>query len=395
MTDGSADALARRGARVLISNYRRFPVAFATGQGSRLFATDGREYIDFCAGIAVNSLGHAHPALVAAVREQAGRLLHVSNLYEIPEQIALAETLAERTGFDRFLFVNSGTEANEAMIKFARAWGAPQQRYRIIVAQGGFHGRTLGALSATAQPALHEGFTPMLEGFDAVPFGDADAAAAAVGPQTAAILVEPIQAEGGAVLPEDDYLPRLRRICDDHGILLLIDEVQTGIGRCGEMLAQQCWNVQADAISLAKGLGGGLPIGALGIRKAHANVLGPGSHGSTFGGNPLACVAARTVLDTLNAALLARIRTLGERIRTRLQALAGPAVSNVRGRGLFVAFDTPDAAAFVQAALDEGLLVVGAKANAVRILPPLVLTDDECEAGLLRLERAVARLVTT
>ncbi|RMF11794.1 MAG: aminotransferase class III-fold pyridoxal phosphate-dependent enzyme [Candidatus Dadabacteria bacterium] len=395
MTDSTADTLAQRGQRVLISNYRRFPVAFSHGEGSRLFATDGRDYIDFCAGIAVNSLGHAHPALVRALREQAGRLLHVSNLYEIPEQIAIAEALAERTGFDRFLFVNSGAEANEAMIKFARSWGAPQGRYRIVVAHGGFHGRTLGALSATAQPALHDGFAPMLEGFDAVPFGDADAAAAAIGPETAAILVEPLQAEGGAVMPPDDYLPRLREICDEHGILLLIDEVQTGIGRCGEMLGQQCWNVQADAISLAKGLGGGVPIGALGVRERYGDVLGPGSHGSTFGGNPLACIAAQTVIATVDDALLARIRDLGERLRARLDALTGPALSNVRGRGLFVAFDTPDAGALVQAALAEGLLVVGAKQNAVRILPPLVLTDDECEEGLRRLERAVARLVTT
>lgn len=389
----SAQTWIDRGAAVLIGNYRRQPVAFARGQGAMLWDTAGREYVDFCGGIAVSALGHGHPALAAAVAAQAGRLIHASNLYWVPEQVELAEDLRAWTGYERYLFCNSGTEANEAALKLLRAWGAPQGRDTIVVMRGGFHGRTLGALSATAQDEMQSAFRPLLPGFEAIPFADLAAARAAIGPTTAGVLVEPIQAEGGGHVPPPGYLAGLREICDAAGALLVFDEVQTGMGRSGAALASLAEGVRGDAVTLAKGLAGGVPIGALAIRESLAEVLGPGSHGSTFGGNPLACAAARAVLAVASdPALLARIERLGEQLRTELAGWTELGVMQPRGRGLWIAFDVPDAAAVVAAAREAGLLVAAAKGAAIRLLPPLTISDEELAEGMARLRSALAGL---
>lgn len=381
---------AARAESALIGNYRRQPVAFVAGRGATLVDSEGRDYIDLAAGIAVCALGHGHDGLADALAAQARRIVHVSNLYLIPEQIRLAEALRALTGFDRFFFCNSGTEANEAAIKLLRAWGRPRGRSSIIVMRGGFHGRTLGALSATAQPDMQEPFRPLLDGFIDVPFDDLDAVAAAMGRQTAGILVEPIQAEGGGRFPAPGYLTGLRELCDRHGALLVFDEVQTGMGRTGRPLAADVWAVRPDAVTLAKGLGGGVPIGALAVREALADVLGPGSHGSTFGGNPLAMAAALVVAEALTSgSLLADVQRRGAELLATLERWSEVGVRNPRGRGLLVAFDVDDAARLVAAARDAGVLVVAAKHNVVRLLPPLVLSDSECGEGLRRLHAAL------
>lgn len=387
------DALIARSQAVLLRNYARQPLAFTHGDGARLWDVAGREYIDFCGGIAVSSLGHGDTAVSRAVAAQAGRLLHVSNLYEIPEQVALAEALRDFLGYERFFFCNSGTEANEALIKLLRAWGKSRGKHRIIVARNGFHGRSLGALSATAQPAMQEAFGPLLEGFDAVDFGELQSIEQRIGPETAAILVEPIQAEGGGNFPPPAYLAELRRLCDAHDMLLALDEVQLGMGRSGTPLAQDRFGVKADAVALAKGLGGGFPIGALALRESLLDVLGPGSHGSTFGGNPLACVAGLAVVGVLAMpGALDHVQRQGQRLLAALDALAASAVTRPRGLGLFVCFNTPDSGALIRACREAGLLVAGAKHNTVRLLPPLTLSDDELDEGLRRLRDALTRL---
>ena len=381
---------AERAEAALIGNYRRQPIAFVAGQGATLTDSDGRDYIDLAAGIAVCTLGHGHAGLAEALAAQARRLIHVSNLYLVPEQIRLAEALRAFTGFDRFFFCNSGTEANEAAIKLLRAWGRPRGRSQIIVMQGGFHGRTLGALSATAQPEMQAPFQPLLDGFVDVPFDDLDSVAAAIGPQTAGILVEPIQAEGGGRFPSAGYLAGLRELCDRHGALLVFDEVQTGMGRTGRPLAAEVWDVHPDAVTLAKGLGGGVPIGALAVCEALADVLGPGTHGSTFGGNPLAMAAALTVVEALtDGRLMANVRARSAELLATLERWSEVGVRNPRGEGLLIAFDVDDAARVVAAAREAGVLVVAAKYNTVRLLPPLVLSEEECTEGLRRLHAAL------
>lgn len=381
---------AARAEAALIGNYRRQPIAFVSGQGATLIDSEGRDYIDLAAGIAVCALGHGHTGLADALAQQAQRLIHVSNLYLVPEQIRLAEALQAFTGFDRFFFCNSGTEANEAAIKLLRAWGRPRGRSTIIVMQGGFHGRTLGALSATAQPEMQAPFHPLLDGFVDVPFDDLERVAAAMGPQTAGVLVEPIQAEGGGRFPSAGYLAGLRELCDRHGALLVFDEVQTGMGRTGRALAAEVWGVRPDAVTLAKGLGGGVPVGALAIREALADVLGPGAHGSTFGGNPLAMAAALTVVEALaDGRRMAAVRSRGAELLATLERWNEVGVRNPRGEGLLIAFDVDDAARVVAAAREAGVLVVAAKYNTIRLLPPLVLSDEECAEGLRRLHAAL------
>ncbi len=392
MTAESIHSWQDRAARVLLKNYSPRPIAFARGDGARLWDTTGAEYLDFCSGIAVTALGHANPDLTTAISEQAARLLHVSNLYLIPEQIELAEKLARFTGMDRFFFCNSGTEANEAAIKLARSWGKSRNRTQIIVARDGFHGRTLGSLSATAQPSMQEPFGPLLAGFVPVQFGEIASIEQCLDDQTAAVYLEPIQAEGGANIPPDRYLHAVRELCDRNGCLLVLDEVQTGIGRTGYPLAAHRSGIQPDVVALAKGLGGGVPIGALGIRDSLDDVLTGGTHGSTFGGNPLVCQAAAAVIDALSKdGVLDGVRAAGERLLAAVAQIGGP-VTNPRGQGLFVAFDVPDSGQFVDAALAAGLLVVGAKNNAVRLLPPLNISDRDLDEGIQRLCTAASQL---
>ncbi len=373
----------------LMATYKRQPVTFARGEGAWLWDTDGRRYLDALSGIAVCGLGHAHPAVRDALCEQAGLLIHTSNLYQIAEQQALGEALTAYAGMDRVFFSNSGAEANEAAIKLARlhAHHRGLKDPAILVMDGSFHGRTLATLSATGNRRVQAGFEPLVQGFVRVPYNDIAAVetAAANRPNIAAVLVEPIQGEGGIVIPAGDYLPRLRALCDTHGWLLMLDEIQTGMGRTGVPFAYQDSGIRPDVMTLAKGLANGVPIGACLARGAAADVFGPGNHGSTFGGNPLACRAARAVLDTLNAeGLPQRAADLGEYLlagfRMRLEGLAG--VVEVRGRGLMLGIELdrpcPD---LVAQALSAGLLINVTAERVIRLLPPLIL--DQAQADLL------------
>jgi predicted acetylornithine/succinylornithine family transaminase len=382
-------------------NYRRAPLAFARGEGVRLYDLEGRVYLDFVGGIAVSSLGHAHPRLVAAIQQQAARLLHVSNLYLIPEQAALAQWLTSRSGLDRAFFCNSGAEAVEAALKLARRFHHAQGsgRFEVIVAEGGFHGRTLAALAATPVPRYQEGFAPLPAGFRAVPFNNAGALAAAITPRTAAVLLEPVQGEGGVHPAAPAYLSAARRICDDHGLLLILDEVQTGIGRTGALFAFQGFGVRPDIVTLAKGLGGGVPIGALLASATVAEVFQPGTHGSTFGGNPLACAAALAVLQTVEEAnLAAHAAVAGERLAAGLRDLAQRVgvITSVRGRGLLVGADLDrEAAPIVEACAALGLLVNGVQPRTLRFAPPLIVTEREVDEALAILERVLAHVAET
>lgn len=367
----------------LIPTYNRLPVAFTCGRGAWLFDAQGRGYLDGVAGIAVCNLGHAHPAVAAAVAEQAQTLVHTSNLFRIPLQEQLAERLCAAAGVDSAFFCNSGAEANEAAIKLARRDGARKgmAKPKIVVAEGGFHGRTLGALAATGNPQAHEGFAPLPEGFLRVPYGDAEAIAALDDPEICAVLVEPIQGESGVRIPPAGYLQQLRSLCDARGWLLMLDEVQTGVGRTGRFLAAEHEGVRPDVVTLAKALGNGLPIGACLATAAAAECLGPGSHGTTYGGNPLAARAALAVLDTLESQNLpAMAAGAGESIRQRLaDGLDGVAgVVDVRGRGLMIGVEVDrDIAHLPRAALDEGLILNVTGGRVVRLVPPLTLTDDD------------------
>ncbi len=369
----------------LMNTYSRLPVAFTHGQGARVFDEAGRAYLDALAGIAVSTLGHAHPRLVRAIAEQAGRILHASNIYRIREQEQLGDRLAMLSGMDEAFLCNSGCEANEAAIKLARLYG--HQRGidvpAIVVMEKAFHGRTLATLSATGNRKVQAGFEPLVGGFVRVPFDDLAAVehVAANNQNVVAVLVEPIQGEGGINVAHADYLRSLRRICDERGWLLMFDEIQCGLGRTGYWFACQHAGVKPDVMTLAKGLGSGVPIGACLAAGAAAGVFKPGNHGSTFGGNPLACTAALTTLAVIEEeGLLARAATLGERLRTDFAAaLAGLAgVAAIRGDGLMIGIelDRP-CGELVTRALERGLLINVTAEKVVRLLPPLVFSDDD------------------
>ncbi|SNQ50943.1 N-acetylornithine aminotransferase [Frankia canadensis] len=386
MTD---DLLTRRDA-VVMATYGRPALTLVRGQGTRVWDDGGREYVDLLGGIAVSVLGHAHPAIRAAVVDQFDTLGHVSNLYANEPQVRLAERLVELLDADaKVFFANSGAEANEAAMKIARRTGRPE----IIAAEGAFHGRTLGALSITGQPAKRAPFEPLLPGVRFVPYGDAAALRAAISERTAAVFLEPTLGEAGVVPPPAGYLEQARAACDAAGALLVFDEVQSGIGRTGSWFAHQALGVLPDVITLAKGLGGGLPIGAcIGIGAA-ADLLRPGDHGSTFGGGPIVCAAALAVLDTIAAdGLLDHATRLGDRLAAGVLAAAIPGVLGVRGRGLWraITLDGPFAAAVEAAARDAGYLVNAVAPDAVRLAPPLILTDDEVGDFLAALPAVVA-----
>jgi len=378
-------------ARVLAPNYRRAPVAFREGRGMRLTDLDGKEYLDFVAGIAVDVLGHAHPRYVAAIQQQAAQLVHVSNLFQIPEQARLAERLVGVTGIQdgRVFFCNSGAEAAEAAIKLARKAGRARRHadvYEIIVGSHSFHGRTMGALSATMNPKYHEGFEPLVPGFMEVPFNDLGAVERAVGPKTAAVLMEPVQGEGGINPADDAYLTGLRRLCDAKGLLLVLDEIQTGFGRTGRWFAYQHAGVVPDVVMLAKGLGGGVPIGAVVARDEIMQVLQPGTHGTTFGGNPLVCAAALAVIETIEAErLVDNARETGAYLMTRLREMGKKTslVTEVRGRGLMVAAEvTVPSDKVVAACLARGLLVNNVRPTSIRFVPPLIATRADVDRAM-------------
>lgn len=372
----------------LMDNYKRLGIAPVSGRGSWLFDAEGKSYLDFIGGIATNSLGHAHPALVSAIKEQAEKLIHCSNLYRVPLQEEVAEILTGATDFERVFFCNSGTEAVEAAIKLARRHAYTNhgpQKHEIITFSRSFHGRTYGGLTATAQPALQEGFGPLPEGFVYVPFGDLKSTREAAGPQTAAILVEPIQGESGINVPPEGFLAGLREICDEHDALLVFDEVQTGAGRTGHLYAYQGTGVVPDAITSAKGLGGGVPVGALLAKEEYAS-LTPGTHGSTFGGNPLAMAAVKAVLGVINEpGFLEEVRVKGTILKSALSKLAGKVPgAAVRGEGLLIGFELgPEIAPRVfEHCLEEGVLVNMIGRTTLRLAPPLTVTRAEVRYAL-------------
>lgn len=380
--------------------YAKGAPALERGEGAWVFDTSGRRYLDFSTGVAVNTLGHAHPALVRALTEQAGKLWHVSNHFTIPGQERLAERLAASTFADKVFFGNSGTEAIECAIKTARRYhfvsGNPQ-RNRIVTFEGAFHGRTLAALAATSNPKYLEGFGPVPGGFDQVPLNDLKAVEAAVGPETAAILIEPIQGEGGVRAAEPDFLAELRRLCDRNGLLLVLDEVQTGFGRTGRLFAHESAGIAPDILAAAKGIGGGFPLGACLATAEAAKGMTVSTHGSTFGGNPLAMAVGNAVLDAVLAdGFLDRVRAMGLLLKQRLAGLrdAHPrAIDEVRGEGLLIGLRAvPPNTEVILAMREAGLLALPAGENVVRLLPPLNVTEAEVEIAIDLLDKAFRRV---
>ncbi|MEU7568198.1 acetylornithine transaminase [Streptomyces fradiae] len=376
----SNERLTERWRSALADNYGTPRLPLVRGEGTRVWDADGTAYLDFVGGIAVNALGHAHPAIVRAVTEQVSALSHVSNLFVAEPPVALAERLVRLSGRPgRVYFCNSGAEANEAAFKIGRLTGRPH----MVATTGGFHGRTMGALALTGQEGKRAPFQPLPGDVTHVPYGDADALQAAVTTDTALVVIEPIQGENGVVVPPEGYLRAAREITRATGTLLVLDEVQTGIGRCGHWYAHQAEGVDPDVVTLAKGLGGGLPIGAALAFGEAADLLKPGHHGSTFGGNPVACAAGLAVLDTLAAdGALDHVKRVGERLRGGIEALGHPLVSHVRGAGLLlgIVLTEPLAPRVQQAAQDAGLLVNAPAPDVVRLMPPLIVGDDDVDA---------------
>ncbi len=372
----------------IMDTYARYPVTLIRGSGSHAWDDQGRRYLDFVSGIAVNTLGHAHPALAQAIGEQARALLHCSNLFHIPQQEALATRLAELSGLDRAFFCNSGAEANEAAIKLARKYWHDQDSPRrcIISAGGSFHGRTLATITATGQNKVKLGFDPLPAGFTHVSLNDPGALRRAINDDTAAILLEPIQGEGGVHVADEGYLLAVRALCDDTGILMMLDEIQTGMGRTGTMFACERTGIRPDILTLAKGLGGGVPIGAMLATARVAKAFGPGTHGSTFGGNPLACTAALTVLDVIeHEGLLDNAREQGDRLKRGLAALRDrfPDIRDVRGAGLLIGAEmNAPVADIITGCRNRGLLVLPAGPCVLRFLPPLNVTAAEIDEAL-------------
>jgi acetylornithine/N-succinyldiaminopimelate aminotransferase len=384
----------------LLPVFARVDLGFERGEGVWLVATNGERYLDFTSGVAVNALGHAHPHLVAALQEQATRLWHMSNLFKSPDGERLAARLCEQSFADFVFFANSGAEAMECAIKVTRRYHAGKghpERYRIITFEGAFHGRTLGTLAATGSPKYLEGFGPPLDGFDQVPLGDLDAVKKAIVPQTAGILIEPLQGEGGVRAAPPAFFKALRQLCDDKGILLVFDEVQTGMGRTGELFAYKRLGVAPDVMSLAKALGGGFPIGACLATAEAASGMTPGSHGSTFGGNPLAVSAANAVLDVmLKPGFFDHVQKMSLLLKQKLAALIDrypKVLAEVRGEGLLIGVKAVvPSVDLVNALRDQKLLTVGAGDNVVRFLPPLIVTEAEIDEAVQRLDRACVTL---
>ncbi|WP_298258105.1 aspartate aminotransferase family protein [Bradyrhizobium sp.] len=384
----------------LLPVFARVDLGFTHGEGCWLFATNGERYLDFTSGVAVNALGHAHPDLVKALQEQATKLWHMSNLFRSPDGERLAARLCEQSFADFVFFCNSGAEALEGVIKLVRHYhfskGHPE-RYRIVTFEGAFHGRTLATLAATGTAKYLEGYGPPMDGFDQVPHGDLEAVKKAIGPHTAGILIEPVQGEGGVRATPHAFAKALRALCDEHGLLLAFDEVQTGMGRTGDLFAYKRLGVTPDVMSLAKALGGGFPIGAVLATAQAAAGMGPGSHGSTFGGNPLAVAAANAVLDVMLApGFFDHVQKMSLLLKQKLASVVDryPAIlSEVRGEGLLIGVKAVVPSADLVAALrDQKLLTVGAGDNVVRFLAPLIVSEAEIDQSVQSLERACAAL---
>ncbi len=380
-------------ARLIIPIYHRASVVFTHGEGAYLFDHQNRRYLDFAAGIAVNALGHADPELVAVIREQAGRLIHVSNTYYSTPQLDLAQRLVTHSFADRVFFCNSGAEANDAAIKFARKWAQQQSASRngsapvkteVITFERGFHGRTIGAVSVSGEPAWQAAFAPLMSDVTFLPYNDLEAARQAVGPQTCAVILETIQGMGGVIPATPDFLQGVRALCDQHEALLILDEVQCGLGRSGRLWAHEAYGITPDMMTLSKGLGGGLPIGATLVTEAIAQILRPGDHGCTFAGGPLTCRAAQVVFDRVSdPAFLARVADNGRYLRRRLEALKAPQIVEVRGAGLLVGVECCNTVMPLRAAaLERGLLLIGAGPRVLRLCPPLIVTREQIDAAV-------------
>lgn len=388
--------------KYVIGNYTRYPVCLTRGEGSYVWDAEGNRYLDLFPGWGCGLLGHCPPRVVKAVQEQAAELIHVPNTWYTEAQGQLAKALSERTTFDgRAFFCNSGTEANEAAIKLARLNGRGTgpgggDRYKIVTMLNSFHGRTMGALTATGQPKYHQGVGPMLPGFAYAPFGDLDAASRAIDAETIAVMVEPIQGEGGVNLPPDGYLEGLRDLCDRYKLLLILDEVQTGMGRTGKWYTHQHWGVKPDVITLAKAVAGGVALGGLLARPEVAERLKPGTHAATFGGNPIACRAALATIETIEAdGLLDRADHIGETFRARFEALAGkvPHIREVRVKGAMIGLQlATDGAPVVAECLARRLLVNCTHGTVIRLLPALTITDAQMAEGLAVLEDVLTHL---
>jgi acetylornithine/N-succinyldiaminopimelate aminotransferase len=378
--------------KYVIANYKRYPVCLVRGEGSYVWDAEGNRYLDFFPGWGCDLIGHCPPRVVAAVQEQVAQLIHVPNTWYMEAQGLLAKALVEHSGLDaQCFFCNSGTEANEAVIKLARLNGKP--RYKIITMLNSFHGRTLGALSATGQPKYHKGVEPMLAGFSYAPFGDLEAVRKLIDAETCAIMVEPIQGEGGINLPPPGYLEGLRALADEHRLMLIFDEVQTGMGRTGSWYAFQNFGVAPDAVTLAKALAGGVACGGLLARREFAAKLVPGTHAATFGGNPIACRAALATIETIEAdELLPRARHIGDSFRRRFEALRPrcPLIQEIRILGTMIGVElSGDGAPIVDRCLQRGLLINCTHGNVLRLLPALNLSDDQLEAGCDILEEVL------
>lgn len=382
---------------VVMKTYGRYPIVAERGEGCRLWDVDGGFYLDFLAGVAVNNLGHCHPKVVNALQEQAGQLLHCSNFYHIPQQIELAEWLCAHSFADRVFFCNSGAEANEAAMKLARKYSREtygEDRFEIISALDSFHGRTIGAISATGQDKVRVGFDPVVPGFRHVPFGNIDALLKGISPQTCAIMLEPVQGEGGVNIPPPGYLKAVRELCNKHDLLLVLDEVQVGCGRTGSLWAYEQEEIKPDIMTLAKALAGGAPIGALLTTAPLAERLGPGSHGSTFGGNPLVCAAALAAMRAITEdGILENCLAMGLYLHKKLAQLKDryDFILNVRGRGLIIGMELAiEGGDLVKAAMERGLLINCTLGNVLRFVPPLIVTEEEVDEAVAILNDVLA-----
>jgi acetylornithine/N-succinyldiaminopimelate aminotransferase len=385
--------------KYIAHTYARYPILLVKGKGTRVWDLDGREYLDFVAGLAVCNLGHCHPKVVKAIQDQAGKLIHVSNFYYIQPQIQLASLLCEHSFADKVFFCNSGAEANEGAMKLARKYAKEKigaDRYEIITMERSFHGRTLATLTATAQEKYHKGYSPLMPGFKYIPFNDLGAVKKAVDSKTCAVLLEPIQGEGGVNCPSEGYLRALREICDETGILLIFDEVQVGMGRTGRLFAYEHEGVEPDILTLAKSLAGGVPIGALLMKDKIAESFGPGDHASTFGGNPLATMAGVAALTAiLEEGMLENCQRVGDYFFGRMVEVQRrfSFVQEVRGRGLILAMELKiDGSAIVKEMMQKGFLINCTMGNVLRFLPPLIVTKEEVNQVVDALEEVFQRI---
>jgi predicted acetylornithine/succinylornithine family transaminase len=392
----ATESWAKRESQALMYTYRRYPIVADRGEGCRLWDVEGRVYLDFLGGLAVDSLGHAPPVVVDAVQQQAARLIQTSNLIYTLPQIELAEFLVARSGFDRVFFCNSGAEANEAALKLARKWGKRDRSgaYRVITTENSFHGRTLATIAATGTEAYRKPFEPMPEGYDFVRFNDVDAIADAVTEETVAVILEPIQAEGGVNVPSDSYLLDVRQLCNERRLMLIFDEVQTGVGRTGTLWAHTQWGIEPDVMTLAKGLGGGFPIGAT-LAKEPFAVFEPGDHASTFGGNPLATAVALAVQREMEASgLVDHVAAVGRYFTERLCDLQGryPVIKEVRGRGLLLAMEFHEEIArdVLDDVRNRGLIANALSGRTLRFIPPLIVSQEEIDEAIAILDASLA-----